>query len=194
MKFFNLDLHISVIEDLKCIFKDLGHQIDSVCISGHNFVFNRNPQQIETVTQQNWHMMDIRMCHNFYEKWKNILNQYDGFVVTYPPAFSLLYQYFDKPIIIQAPIRFDVPFTKNPVLLKWFIDFLKKGIKEKRIILAANSLYDKDYCEFYINEPCQYIPNLCEYGGRYPKYTGQQDYYLLSEQGGPLVNNPHRVN
>ena len=33
MKFFNLDLHIAVISDIKRIFEDLGHQVDDWTLS-----------------------------------------------------------------------------------------------------------------------------------------------------------------
>ena len=35
---------------------------------------------------------------------KDELKDYDAFIVTYPPPFSLLYKHFDKPIIINNPI------------------------------------------------------------------------------------------
>jgi len=35
MKFFNIDLHISVIADLRRIFNDLGHEVDDWTLSEH---------------------------------------------------------------------------------------------------------------------------------------------------------------
>ena len=39
MKFFNIDLHISVIADIKKIFTDLGHEVDDWSLSGHAWAF-----------------------------------------------------------------------------------------------------------------------------------------------------------
>ena len=55
MKFFNLDMHISVIEDIKHIFHDLGHQVDSVCMSGHSWVFGRERESLPPITHENWY-------------------------------------------------------------------------------------------------------------------------------------------
>ena len=54
MKFFNIDLHISVIEDIKTIFADLGHQVDSKCMSYHAWVLGRTTDKVDIVSQNNW--------------------------------------------------------------------------------------------------------------------------------------------
>jgi len=197
-KFFNFDLHISVIEDLKCIFKDLGHQIDSRCISGHTFVFGRPAIPMEIVNQYNWMQLNPSMCNDFYERYKDELRSYDGFVVTYPPAFSLLYEKFDKPIILQVPIRYETPFTMKPDYWKWLNEFLKKGIDDKRIILVANSIYDKKYCEYFLERECKYIFNICDYGNTYPKWTGTLDKFLLFNDSNikfvsPIIQDRHQL-
>jgi len=179
MRFFNFDLHISVIEDVKHIFKALGHEVDSCCISGHHFVFNNKTEPLDIVNQYNWQQLTPEMCDAFYERYKDEFKDYDGFIVTYPPAFSLLFEKFNKPIIIYAPIRYETPFTKNPTLLKWFNDFLKRGIDSKQIILVANSVYEQKYCEFFLDRPCSYITNWCDYGDTYPKWTGTDPRFLL---------------
>ena len=51
MKLFNLDCHISVIADLKKIFEDLNHQVTSWSVSGHNWVFDREPSKVDVVNQ-----------------------------------------------------------------------------------------------------------------------------------------------
>ena len=38
---FNIDLHISVIADLKNIFESLGHEVESKSLSGHTWVFEK---------------------------------------------------------------------------------------------------------------------------------------------------------
>lgn len=163
MKFFNIDLHISVIEDLKTIFSKLGHTVDSICLSNHNFVFNRSTPVIPGISQTSWRNLDQNMCDRFYEEYKDKLKDYDGFIVTFPPSFSMLYEKFDKPIIMQVPIRFEVPFENKPKLRDEFIAYLQRGIDAKRIIPVANSKYDKEYCEKYIGRSWLHIPNICDY-------------------------------
>lgn len=163
MNFFNLDCHISVIEDIKKIFNDLGHNVDSWSVSGHNWVFNREASKVEIVNQNTWLELDQDMCDRFYERYKDELSKYDGFICTYPPAFSMIYEKFKKPIIIQIPIRYEVPFQKS--IEKWntFNEYLRNGIDSNMIIPIANSEYDKRYFEFFVKRECKLIPSLCEY-------------------------------
>lgn len=163
MNFFNLDCHISVIEDIKKIFNDLGHNVDSWSVSGHNWVFNREVSKVEIVNQNTWSKLDQDMCDRFYERYKDELSKYDGFICTYPPAFSMIYEKFKKPIIIQVPIRYEVPFQKS--IEKWnsFNNYLRNGIDNNMIIAIANSKYDKRYFEFFVKRECKLIPSICEY-------------------------------
>jgi hypothetical protein len=163
MKLFNLDCHISVIADLKKIFEDLGHSVTSWSISGHNWVFNREPSKVDVINQNTWRGINKNLCDAFYERYKDELSEYDGFICTYPPVFSMLYKKFDKPIIIQVPIRYEMPFFNNKNEWNLFNDYLRKNIDSGKIIATANSEYDKKYFEFFVNRECELIPSICEY-------------------------------
>ncbi len=181
MKFFNLDLHISVKEDLKSIFKDLGHEIHSECLSGHNWVFNRAPGSNDIVGQHNWQVLDQSLCDAFYDRYKDELAQYDGFICCFPPCFSLLYEKFNKPIIIQAPVRYETPFSFNHEKWTWLNNYLNKGVKEGRIFLCANSVYDKKYAESFLDVEVEHISSLCLYTGT--KYAPTKDKVLFITPG-----------
>ena len=114
MKFFNLDCHVSVIADIKKILESLGHEVVSYSISGHNWVFNRQPTKLDIINTNNWRQLNEDMCNSFYERYKDELSEYDGFICTYPLTFSLLYEKFKKPIILHIPIRYETPFESNP--------------------------------------------------------------------------------
>jgi hypothetical protein len=163
MKLFNIDCHVSVIADLKKIFEDLNHQVTSWSISGHNWIFNREPSKVDVVNQHNWMRLDKNMCDSFYERYKDELSKYDAFICTYPPSFALLYEKFNKPIIIQIPIRYEVPFHNNEDMWNYFNEYLRNKIDDGKIIPVANSEYDKKYFEFFVNRECELIPNICEY-------------------------------
>jgi hypothetical protein len=177
MKFFNLDCHISVIEDITNIFSDLGHTVDSWSISGHNWVMNKKDSEVKVVNQSTWGNLNPDMCDEFYNTYKDELDKYDGFICTYPPSFSMLYEKFNKPIILQIPIRYEVPFHKDKE--KWlnFNDFLKKNIDKNKLFAVSNSLYDKKYFEFFVNRECELIPSICEYTKS--KYNQKKDDFLL---------------
>ena len=115
MKFFNLDLHISVIADIKNIFLDLGHEVDNWTLSGHSWVFGKERDTVEHVNEKTWRNITPDMCDKFYNTYKHQLDQYDGFIVTHTPCFSMLYEKFDKPIITVASTRYEDPFSNKMV-------------------------------------------------------------------------------
>jgi len=163
MKLFNLDCHISVIADLKKIFEDLGHEVTSWSVSGHNWIFNREPSIVEIVNEKTWMSLNQEMCDLFYERYKEELSHYDAFICTYPLSFSMLYEKFNKPIILHIPIRYEVPFHNSKEKWNYFNEYLRKGIDCGKIIPVANSEYDKQYFEFFVKRECLLIQNICEY-------------------------------
>jgi hypothetical protein len=173
MKFFNIDLHISVIADIKNIFESMGHQVDSLSLSGHSWVFNKNNNDTKIINAQNWKNIDESMCDQFYETYRDLLKSYDAFICAYPPAFSLLYEKFNKPIIVVAATRYEYPFTNS--FHKW--TYLNKYLKNKNIIKIVNNKFDKRYCELFTNSDWKYIPSLCDYTG--VKYNKKQNKSIL---------------
>ena len=85
MKFFNLDLHISVIADIKHIFKELGHEVDNWSISGHSWVMGKKQADVKYVNQNTWRGINKNLANQFYEHYKDELSKYDGFIVTRNP-------------------------------------------------------------------------------------------------------------
>jgi len=180
MKFFNLDCHVSVIADLAKIFTELGHEVNSWSISGHNFIFGREASKVDIVNQNTWMQLDEKMCDDFYQRYKDELSEYDAFICTYPLSFSMLYEKFKKPIILHIPIRYEVPFSSNPYLWNKFNEYLRRGIDSGMIIPVANSEYDKRYFEFFVERECKMIPNICEYTNT--KWNPTKSQFLYSSR------------
>jgi hypothetical protein len=176
MKIFNLDLHISVIEDIQRILTDQGHQVTSWNMSGHNWVFGRGRLATEVIHQDNWHNINDEMCDAFYERYKDELSQYDVFLTTHPPVFSRLFKNWNKPIIMVASIRYECPFSTRPDEWEKFNTFLKEGSDSGQITLVANSKYDAAYCKYFLDREVTHIPNLCEYTGVH--YSPDKDKFL----------------
>lgn len=163
MKLFNLDCHISVIADIKKTFEELGHSVDSWSISGHNWVFDREPMKVDIINPHTWQHIDENMCNEFYDRYKDELSIYDAFICTYPISFSMLFEKFKKPIILQIPIRYETPFYSDASKWDKFNEYLRRGIDNDMIIPISNSEYDKKYFEFFVNRECKLIPNICDY-------------------------------
>ena len=107
MKFYNIDLHISIIADMIDIFNNLGHSIKEDSLSGHVWVFNKQNANIPLLDNSRWKNINpMKIGEQFYNEYKDKLKDYDAFICTYPPIFSLLYEKFDKLIIINNPIRY----------------------------------------------------------------------------------------
>ena len=173
MKFFNIDQHISVIADIKHIFEKLGHTVNDWCLSGHAYVFNRRQSDVPLLSGDNWcTIANNHLWDKFYDQYKKTFDEYDGFIVTYPPMFAYLWEKFKKPIILHIPIRFDYGMYKNAANIAKFIDYLK----DENVIISANSKYDQKYLEVFSDIKCKHISSLCEYTG--VKYTGNKDQLL----------------
>ena len=176
MKFFNLDLHISVIGDIKHILENLGHSVESWSISGHAHVMGKKVKDVEIINQHTWRNLTPELADKFYERYKNELDGYDGFIVTHTPCFSMLYEKFNKPIIVVASTRYEDPFSNDYNQWTKFNKYLKKGIDSGMIIPIANNKYDKKYVGLFTNREWTHIPSLCEY--TQSKYTGINNKFL----------------
>lgn len=176
MKFFNLDLHISVIADIKNIFLDLGHEVDNWTLSGHSWVFGKERDTVEHVNEKTWRNITPDMCDKFYNTYKHQLDQYDGFIVTHTPCFSMLYEKFDKPIITVASTRYEDPFSNKMVEWIKFNSYLQSSIDKGKIIPVSNNKYDSAYTEYFTDREWQVIPSLCEYTNQ--KYSADKEGFL----------------
>lgn len=167
MRLFNLDMHISIIHDVKTLFRELGHYVDSCCMSGHTWV-NGEPQlTTEVVTPSNWLHIDQAMCDRFYEVYKDRLAEYDAFVVSYPPAFGLLFERWGKPVIVIACTRYEYPCGSGSTATKERLDWLNRGLvagqERGQYHLVANNYYDATYCENFCGGQWTVIPSVCSY-------------------------------
>jgi len=186
MKFFNLDLHISVIADVKEIIENIGdHQVDSWSISGHAHVMGKETTQVEIVNQHNWQDFNLNTPDLFFERYETELSDYDAFIVTHTPVFSMLYERFKKPIITIASTRFEAPFSDDERHWNALNNYLSRQIDLKRIIPIANNKYDQKYTKIFTDRTWHHIPSLCEYTKA--KYTGKIDKFLYSSKFKPQV-------
>ena len=184
MRFFNLDLHISVIADVKMIIENIGnHQVDNWSISGHTHIMGNEVTNVDIINQHNWQEFELDTPDRFFERYEQELSNYDAFIVTHTPVFSMLYERFNKPIITIASTRFEAPFTNNKKSWQALNNYLSKQIDNKKIIPIANNKYDQKYTETFTERIWEHIPSLCEY--TCAKYTGKTDKFLYSSKFKP---------
>jgi hypothetical protein len=180
MKFFNLDLHCSVIEDVKYFFNRLGHQVDSQLLSNHAWVHGRVRQDTAVITGDNWRELSPEMCDRFYETYRHAFDDYDGFIVCFVPSLTALFKRFGKPIITVFCIRYEAPFTARPELWKWLNDevFLD-GISRGHVIPVASCRFDQVYCRRHLGLEIPYIPSVAAYYDA-PYWSRRPDWLLWS--------------
>ena len=73
MKLFNIDMHISIVHDVKTLFPEFGHEVESCCMSGHTWVNGENQCTTDIINPSNWIHIDQNMCDAFYNEYKNAL-------------------------------------------------------------------------------------------------------------------------
>lgn len=178
MKFFNIDLHIAVIADIKHILESMGHSVTSWSLSGHNWVFNRKPDKVDVINAKNWRGIDKKMCDDFYNRYKEVLSGYDAFIVTHTPCFAMLYERFEKPVIVVASTRYEEPFGADAARWYRFNTYLRHKIDAGLLVPIANNRYDAAYCELFTGRDWTVIPSLCLYTGM--QYSAKNPLFLLA--------------
>jgi len=189
-------MHVSVLSDLKDIFQKLGHTIKVDSLSNHTWVNNERRARIKGLQLPSrfspyWGKKDTvyeinqEMCDEFYRLNKDRLNEYDAFVVSYPPAFSLLFEKFNKPIIVVACTRFDFPCVETD-RREWLVTGLQRLSRKGHLLSVANNKFDKKICEQYTDFEWQHIPSLCEYLPT--KYMPNHNECLLWFRGDPRID------
>ncbi len=199
MKFFNIDAHVSVIEDVSTQLQTLGHEVESHLLSGHYWALKKpaanqgigDPDhggrrgygavhvQMHETLWTGGRVADLKAFCDRFHRDNQRLEEFDGFIATYPPSFALLYELFRGHVIVDIPIRYETPFTSTPDYWAKFNDYLVRGTLSGKVTVVANSLYDAMYYEYFTGHPITPISSTCEYIDRFaPKYDPKDRYFL----------------
>jgi hypothetical protein len=171
-RFFNLDLHISVIADVKDILTRLYKDqviVEDWSISGHTWVFKRQPSIVQDVNAHTWKRLDTAMVERFVQTYQNHLSKYDGFIVTHTPVFCRLFESFGKPIVMVNSCRYDQPYCMPGCYQASELDALNQCLRRLhargQLIAISNNQADRDYLQLGAGVPSVHIPSLCLYTG-----------------------------
>lgn len=184
VKIFNLDLHQSVIEDIKNIMNTLyGPKVELTAwsISAHNHQFKKPDADVKHITQGTWKSIDTAMIKRFQDEYDEFLKGFDAFIVTFSPVFAMLYEKYGKPIIIINATRYDQPFcwNKNTEMLNLFHDSLKRMESSKQMIMVSNNLADQKYLKDRGKIDSIYIPSLCLYTNAHYKNPSKDEFMMF---------------
>jgi hypothetical protein len=163
---FNLDLHISVIADLKSGLKSHDANLVNWSISGanrHNRRVFKVQDPVRVINGKSWTSLDDKLIEEFVFHYKSFLSQFDGFITCYPPSFAALFENFKKPSLVMSATRYEAPYTSRPSSWHDLNRYLVSEHNSGRMILAGNNQADCDYMEYYLGvSPC-YVPSVCDY-------------------------------
>jgi len=167
VKLFNLDLHVSVIEDIKYIFKAFygdNVEITNWSISGHNWIFNKDTPEVHGINKESWININENVIEIFHTAYDDYLSEFDGFIVTHTPVFSMLFEKYKKPILCINSCRFDQPFCviKNP-MEQVFLTVLERMVQSKQLTIISNNKADSMYLYKATKIISHVIPSLCLY-------------------------------
>lgn len=180
IKLFNLDLHISVIQDVKTHLKrhfNNNIEITEWCLSDHHKIMGKPKANPNWINSSNWQNINKKMIDQFVSEYKDFLSKFDGFIVTHTPIFSLLYQSFNKPIYILNSCRFDQPVCgKNNDFRNYYIQQLRIMTERGILKIVSNNKADQAYLQKETGIYSTHIPSLCNY--TQVTYTGKRKQYL----------------
>lgn len=204
MRFFNLDMHVSVIADVSHILKELyGDDIEIVdwSISGHCWVFNKIQQDVKIVNAHTWKNFNKEMIDAFVKEYSVFLSTFDAFIVTHTPIFALLFESFNKPIIVVNSCRYEQPYSFNETnnLGRW--NYLNIKLKQMndigQLIMISNNKGDQEYLRLGTGIESILIPSLCLYtNAKYEPTTDMNVVYTdcsLLNKTDKMVSKQHFV-
>jgi hypothetical protein len=181
---FNIDLHVSVIADVKNILARWGHRITDWTLSNHSWVFGRRRDPIDVINENTWQALDAEMCKAFYRRYRNEFEHFDGFVVTHTPAFALLFIQWGKPIIIVNTTRYEQPFTLREPDWRWLDQELVDGVQRGQLRIVSNNKGDQAYLHEHAGLHSAHMPSLCDYTGA--AYRGRRRRFVLQARAPEL--------
>ena len=164
--FFNLDCHISVIREISRVADENDARVISWSISKHNHItrkYFKFPDPVAIVGANTWKLLSSQRIRRFQFIYGIFLRSFDGFIVTYPTAFTQLFLKFEKPILVICPTRYEIPYTDNPDLWKSLNLDLRDGISSGLVTLFVNSEAEKKYLKYYTGIESEVVHTVCDY-------------------------------
>jgi hypothetical protein len=162
MKLFNIDFHISVIADLRSLLGELGHQVDSLSLSNHTWVFGRKKDRVPALDGMSAYSFGNRECNRFFQAEGERLSQYDGFIVTHTPCLAGLYESTGKPVICVVSTRYDT-FCRTVKSRAWLEETLTRMHRTGQLLLLTNNAYDAWHVTKHLGIKPEIIPSYCGY-------------------------------
>jgi hypothetical protein len=169
VKLFSIGTHASLLEEIAGTLRRLGHVVETVSFSAHEWIFGRQPAaSCGPITKENWSTSDPAAFARWFAPRAG---EFDAVIASYPASMAMLFRDVPKPIIVYAAARYEGPWQEDAEKWGALNDFL---LRDDRVRLAANSYYDQAYLAHFLGREPVRIPCRCDYvgGARWRAYDG----------------------
>jgi hypothetical protein len=173
-----MDLHISVIGDFKSLGLDV--EVTDWCMSGHAHIMKRTRDNPKHINPSTWFDLNPQMIQEFQKTYDSFLQTFDGFIVGYPNVFAMVFEKYNKPIILINACRYDIPFSfkRETNYIGTYHACLYRLLNKGLLHTVSNNRVD----QLYMGKGCgikpEYVvPSLCLYTNM--KYTPTKPTFLL---------------
>lgn len=177
MRVFCMDMHISVVED----FKSANPHIEVVdwCMSGHYAIMNKQLAVPKYINHGTWKDLNPRMIAMFQANYDRFLRSFDAFLVCFTTAFALVFEKYDKPIIMINACRYDLPFcwNRDMKMAQELNQCLQRLQSSNRLKAVSNNRTDQLYTLYGAGIRTTLIPSLCLYTNM--KYSPTKPTFLV---------------
>jgi len=165
---FNLDLHIGVIPDVKRDLALQGVSLLSWSASAHNHLVEGRrpiPDPVRHVNSRTYQHLSTERIEKFQRRYNNLLQTFQGFVVTHTPTFAQLYSEQSGPVLMVISQRYEDPYTRDDPSWKRFNEFMHISVNRGTLVACANNNADADYLEYCSGLKVPVVPSLCDKNG-----------------------------
>ena len=188
MRFFCYDSHIAVIEDFKAACPQI--EVVDWTTSGVSAILSKPLAHPKHINLNTWGHLNMNMVQLFQREYDDILRTFDGFVVGYLSGYALIYEKYNKPVIMINACRYDIPFcfSGDTSMLSLFHKCLYRLHNKGLLWIVSNNKCDQSYTAKGLGLMSRYIPTLGTYAGI--KYAPSKPTFLCYKQGHEQIEHP----
>ena len=160
------------------LIKDYGQPRDLQILVGLVALMDRRQREV-TDNPHTWKNLNMDMIQRFQDKYDSFLKTFDGFIVAHVDSFAMVYEKYNKPILMINSCRYDIPFcwTKDRFMLQKWKECLGRLNSHGLLTIVSNNKADQLYTTLGCGIHPSYIPSLCLYTNT--TYTPTKSTFLV---------------
>jgi hypothetical protein len=163
IRLFSMGVYQPVVEDVTYMIRSLypyAIEIVDWPLSQCAPIFDKEVKSTDVITRHTWDAIDLTMIERFKAKYSTFLRQFDGFLVTHTPIFALLYETFNKPIIVVNSGKYNIPLSTES---SWFVNRLRSLSLRNNVMFISTNKTEQAYLKNGTGIDSILIPSLCLY-------------------------------